>query len=145
MFAEAQTSGLFQMAPWIIAFPLIGMMINIVVGKRLGERFVGAVAASAVGLAFVVAVLQFLALQSDPHGTHVLVAEWIRIGQLDASWTLRIDTLSVTMMMMVTGVSTLIHIYAIGYMHEDVRLQKMGLGLENPLRGGDGSVVVLIA
>ncbi|MBN2554857.1 MAG: NADH-quinone oxidoreductase subunit L [Anaerolineales bacterium] len=123
MFLEAQTNILFELAPWIIAFPLIGMIVNLVFGQRLGERFTGAVASSAVGLAFIVAILQFVALQADPHGAHIRVGAWIAIGQLDASWTVRIDTLSATMMLMVTGVSTLIHIYAIGYMHEDVRLQ----------------------
>jgi len=123
MLMEAQASSFFQIAPWIIAFPLLGLIINILVGRRFGERFVGIVASSAVGLAFIVAVLQFISLQTHPHGISVRVAEWIAIGQLDTSWTLRVDTLSVTMMLMVTGVSTLIHIYAIGYMHEDVRIQ----------------------
>ena len=50
-------------------------------------------------------------------------AEWIHIGSLQLDWTFRVDTLSVTMMLVVSGVGTLIHIYAIGYMHEDVRFK----------------------
>ncbi len=50
-------------------------------------------------------------------------AEWIRIGTLNIPWNFRVDTLSVTMMLVVSGVGTLIHIYAIGYMHEDVRFK----------------------
>jgi NADH-quinone oxidoreductase subunit L len=53
----------------------------------------------------------------------VPVAEWIHIGNLQLDWTFRVDTLSVTMMLVVSGVGTLIHIYAIGYMHEDVRFK----------------------
>jgi NADH-quinone oxidoreductase subunit L len=115
--------GLFAYAPWIIVLPLLGLTINWALGRRFGERAVGAVASGAVAASFVVAVLQFIALQSHPEGANVPVVEWIRIGTLDISWSLKIDTLSVTMMLMVTGVSTLIHIYASGYMHADVRFQ----------------------
>jgi len=113
----------FALAPLIIFLPLAGLLINLALGRRLGERFAGIVASSVVGLGFGVAVLQFLALQAEPEGARVVVAEWIRIGDLAAPWALKIDSLSVTMLLMVTGVSTLIHIYAIGYMHEDVRFQ----------------------
>ncbi len=116
-------AGLFAYAPLIIFLPLLGLLINMVLGRRLGERFVGAVACTAVGLSFAVAVLQFVALSGHPEGVNVMVAEWITIGDLDVAWSLKIDTLSVAMMMMVSGVSTLIHIYAVGYMHEDVRFK----------------------
>ena len=119
----AQAGGLFAYAPLIILFPLLGLLVNLLVGRRLGERFVGLVASGAVVLGFVVAVLQFLALRSAPEGARVVVADWIAIGSLSVPWALKIDSLSVTMMLMVTGVSTLIHIYAVGYMHEDVRFQ----------------------
>jgi len=116
-------AGLFAYAPLIIIFPLLGLLINLAFGRRLGERFVGAVASSSVGLSFVIAVLQFIALSGHPEGVNVMVAEWIKIGNLDVAWSLKIDTLSVVMMLMISGVSTLIHIYAAGYMHEDVRFQ----------------------
>ena len=118
-----QVGGLFSYAPLIIAFPILGLLINIIIGRRLSERLVGTIASSAVGLSFVVAILQFIALQSEPEGARVFVAEWISIGTLQLPWALKIDTLSVAMTLMVTGVSALIHIYAIGYMHEDVRFQ----------------------
>jgi NADH-quinone oxidoreductase subunit L len=119
----AQAEGFFIYAPLIIALPIVGFILNILVGRRAGEKFSSIVASSAVGLAFVVAILQFIALQAHPEGATVHVADWIHIGVLDVSWSLKVDTLSATMMLMVTGVSTLIHIYAAGYMHEDVRFQ----------------------
>jgi NADH-quinone oxidoreductase subunit L len=119
----AHSGGLFSYAPLIIAFPVLGLFINMIFGRRLSERFVGVVASSAVGFSFVIAVLQFIALQSEPEGAQVMIADWITIGSLSIPWALKIDSLAVTMMMMVTGVSTLIHIYAIGYMHDDVRFQ----------------------
>ena len=119
----AQVGGMFVYAPLIVALPVLGLIINLIFGRRLGERFVSVVACSAVGSAFLIAVLQFLALQAHPEGATVHVADWITIGALSVPWSLKVDTLSATMMLMVTGVSTLIHIYAVGYMHEDVRFQ----------------------
>ncbi len=119
----AQAEGLFIYAPLIIALPILGVLLNILFGRRAGERFSSGVASGAVGLAFIIAILQFQALRVYPEGATVFVADWIQIGALDVSWSLKVDTLSTTMMMMVTGVSTLIHIYAAGYMHEDVRFQ----------------------
>lgn len=118
------TSGLFfSLVPWIVYLPVIGFLINLLIGHKLGEKGVGAVAASASGFAFVVALLQLYSLTIFPEGKSVHVAEWIHIGKLAIDWTFRVDTLSVTMMMVVSGVGTLIHIYAIGYMHEDVRFK----------------------
>jgi NADH-quinone oxidoreductase subunit L len=124
LLSEAvQGGGLFSYAPWIIGFPILGLLINLIIGRRLSEKSVGTIASSAIALSFVVAVIQFIALQAEPEGMRVFVADWITIGDLNLPWALKIDTLSIAMTMMVTGVSTLIHIYAIGYMHEDVRFQ----------------------
>jgi NADH-quinone oxidoreductase subunit L len=114
---------LFSLAPLVILFPLLGLLINLAFGRRQREAVVGSIASGAVGLAFVISIIQFIALKSHPAGQTIQLLEWIRIGSLDIPWALKVDSLSVTMMLMVTGVSTLIHIYAIGYMHEDVRFQ----------------------
>ncbi|MCH7609969.1 MAG: NADH-quinone oxidoreductase subunit L [Chloroflexi bacterium] len=114
---------LFSLAPLVILFPLLGFVFNLVAGRRISERGAGIVASAAVGLAFVIAILQFVALGLDPAGATIHIAEWIAIGELEVDWALQIDTLSVTMLLMVTGVGGLIHIYAIGYMHDDVRFQ----------------------
>ncbi len=123
-FSETSTSGLFfNLVPWIVFAPVVGLLINLIIGSKLGEKGVGAIASLASGSAFVVAILQIISLNAHPEGAVVKVAEWIHIGNLAIDWTFRIDTLSVTMMMVVSGVGTLIHIYAIGYMHEDVRFK----------------------
>jgi len=124
-FSEITTTGpdFFFLVPWIVFFPIIGLLINIIFGGRFSEKGIGTVAASASGLAFVVAVLQAISLTSHPEGMTVPLADWITIGELNLRWAFRVDTLSVTMMLVVSGVGTLIHIYAIGYMHEDVRFK----------------------
>jgi NADH-quinone oxidoreductase subunit L len=114
----------FTLVPWIVFFPVIGLLINIIFGGRLGEKSIGGIASTASGLAFVVAVLQVVSLASHPEGATVPLADWITSGDLHLRWAFRVDTLSVTMMMVVSGVGTLIHIYAIGYMHEDVRFKE---------------------
>ncbi|MFN3742089.1 MAG: NADH-quinone oxidoreductase subunit L [Anaerolineales bacterium] len=123
LFVEAMPAGFFYLAPWVVFFPLLGLAINLIIGKYLPERVIGWVASLASGAAFVVSVLLALSLGTHPEGTRVFLAEWIHIGNLQLDWAFRVDTLSVTMMLVVSGVGTLIHIYAIGYMHEDVRFK----------------------
>lgn len=125
LLSEVVTSGpeFFFLAPWLVFFPVIGLLINIIFGSRFSEKVIGSVASIASGLTFVVAVLLAISLQTHHEGATVLLAEWIAIGDLQLDWAFRVDTLSTTMMMVVGGVGTLIHIYAIGYMHEDVRFK----------------------
>jgi NADH-quinone oxidoreductase subunit L len=117
----APTVGFFRLVPLVVFFPLLGMLINIAVGRRLSENLVGAIASVAAGLAFVVSVLLAVSLVQHPQGTVVPFLDWITVGELQARWAFQVDTLSVTMMLVVSGVGTLIHIYAIGYMKHDVR------------------------
>jgi NADH-quinone oxidoreductase subunit L len=112
---------IMNLAPWVVFLPVIGLVINLLVGKRFGEVFSGVVASLATGLAFVVSILLASALASQPGGATVSLGEWISIGSLNIQWSFRVDTLSVLMMLVVSGVGLLIHIYSIGYMHNDVR------------------------
>ncbi len=127
MHSDMVSTGFFYLAPWVVFFPLIGWLINLILGGRLmrrpgGEAAVGWIASLASGAAFVVSILLAYSLALN-HGHTVIVplARWIQVGDLQIDWAFRVDTLSVTMMLVVAGVGTLIHIYAIGYMHEDVR------------------------
>jgi NADH-quinone oxidoreductase subunit L len=123
--SETISSGFFYLAPWLVFAPLIGLLINLIFGRRFSEKTVGVVASLASGAAFVVSVLLAYSVSIN-HGEMVSVplAQWIHIGTLNLDWTFRVDSLSTTMMLVVSAVGTLIHIYAIGYMHEDVRFKK---------------------
>jgi len=118
---EATMGGFFYLVPFVVFFPLIGLLINMLFGGKLGEKAIGAIACLASGLSFVIAVLLGIALIGSPEGLVVPYLDWITLGNLQLDWAFRVDTLSVTMMLVVGGVGTLIHIYAVGYMHEDVR------------------------
>ncbi len=113
----------FYLAPWIVFFPVIGLLVNIIFGGRFSEKVIGMAASLASGLAFVVSVLLAYSLTQHPEAVRWTIGEWIHIGTLQLDWTFRVDTLSTTMMLVVSGVGTLIHIYAIGYMREDVRFK----------------------
>ena len=111
---------MFNLIYLIIVFSLLGLLTNILVGRYLGEQWAGIVASLASGGAFVIAVLMAIALiGNDFQAAIVGQTTWMQVGELEITWAFQIDTLSVTMMLLVTGVGTLIHIYAIGYMHGD--------------------------
>jgi NADH-quinone oxidoreductase subunit L len=117
-----------NLAPYIILLPLIGSILLLLAGKRLG-RYSGPVASAAIGLSFIAGVIQFLRVLgvSGGHGEENVRAatyhwfEWIVVGGFRASADLLVDQLSMVMVLVVTGVGTLIHIYSIGYMHGDPR------------------------
>ena len=129
LFIETTSSGFFFLAPWIVFFPLLGLLTNLIFGgwfmkQPWGEKAIGWIASAASGAAFVASVLLAYSLSLN-HGEVMrwTLGQWIHIGELELDWTFRVDTLSTTMMLVVSGVGTLIHIYAIGYMHEDVRFK----------------------
>jgi NADH-quinone oxidoreductase subunit L len=129
VLSEVTTSGFLFLAPWLVFAPLAGLLINIIFGgwfmkRPWGEAAIGTVASLASGAAFVVSVLLAVTVSGSPEGAlRWRLAEWISIGNLSLDWTFRVDSLSTTMMLVVSGVGTLIHIYAIGYMREDVRFK----------------------
>ncbi|MBN1963694.1 MAG: hypothetical protein JW910_03540, partial [Anaerolineae bacterium] len=114
-----------QLVPLVVFIPLAGLLINLLLGRYLGERGVGLVGVGAALLAFGVAVLQWIALSRTGYFPAVvevpLIPNWINIpaAAVDIAWQFRVDTLSVTMMLVVSGIGSLIHIYATGYMHGD--------------------------
>ena len=100
--------------------PLIGSLISGLFGRQLGDRgaqtvsvlfmLVAALAGVAAGLRLLTGLVP---------GSEVMVGNWLHVGGFQADWSLRYDALAAVMVMMVTVVSTLIHIYSIGYMHGD--------------------------
>lgn len=114
------TTQFFNLAPWVVFVPLIGLVINLLVSGRWGEKFAGILASLASGISLVISILLAVALGNHPEAVTVSLGNWISIGNLSVNWGFRVDTLSVVMMLVVSSVGTLIHIYSIGYMHNDV-------------------------
>ncbi len=104
---------------WLIpTFPLIGFLINGLFGKKLPKHVVGIIGSVAVGLSFLLTVAIFLEFLKLPHGSAVQKVSftWISAGNFSVDAAFLIDPLSLVMLLVVSGVSTLIHIYSIGYM-----------------------------
>ena len=110
---------------WIIPLlPLAGFAINGLFGRRLSNRVVSAIAVLTVLMAFVkvlVTLMDVGAFSGGLEETHVEhYFTWIQSGALNIGVDFAIDRLSAVMLLIVTGIGTLIHIYAVGYMaHED--------------------------
>ncbi len=103
----------------IVLLPLIGFVINGLFGKRLPKALVGGLATLVVFAAFLISVSIFIGFPAN--GTPVIVKafEWFTIGGIQVNFGFQIDQLSLMMMMIVTGIGSLIHLYSIGYMSHD--------------------------
>jgi NADH-quinone oxidoreductase subunit L len=125
----AETTYLNPLA--IIALPLIGSLVLLFWGKRFGRK-AGWLASGAVGAAFLWGLIVFFQLLAAEggHGEENARAqvfhifEWIGAGSLDVGFDLLVDQLSMIMVLVVTGVGTLIHLYSISYMAEDPRYHR---------------------
>ena len=106
---------------WLVPLcPLAGAVLNGFFGRRYRHETVGQIAIAAVGLSFLFSLATAIALISRPEPLHhVTYFTWIASGAYSASVGLLIDGLSCTMMLVVSGVGLLVHIYSTGYMHDD--------------------------
>ncbi|AZO62390.1 MAG: NADH-quinone oxidoreductase subunit L [Mesorhizobium sp.] len=104
----------------IVFLPLLGFLIVGLFGNSLGAKASEYITS---GFLVIAAVLSWIAFFTVGFGHGevftVPVLRWIQAGGLDVAWALRIDTLTVVMLVVVNTVSALVHIYSIGYMHHD--------------------------
>jgi NADH-quinone oxidoreductase subunit L len=115
-----------SLVPLVPAIPLGVAAVLLLTGGRWRGRTPGWLASGAVGAGFVVALLVFFDLVSKPAGmrnpgAHPELFDWISSGVFHVNVALRVDPLSMVMAMTVTGVGTMIHVYAIDYMNGDPR------------------------
>jgi NADH-quinone oxidoreductase subunit L len=100
--------------------PFVGFVINALLGRRLPKAISGGVACLAMIASFVVALLSALsAAGAADHAIQQTVFHWIPSGDLQIPFALRVDPLSSLMILVVTGIGSLIHIYSTAYMHEE--------------------------
>ena len=101
----------------IPVFPLIAVLVNGLVGHRYSHDLAGRIALGSVGLSFLCALNVFVGVMSDPTPREVIAYSWIFGGDLNINLGFLIDPLTAIMLMVVTGVGFLIHVYSVGYMH----------------------------
>ncbi|MEO8163424.1 MAG: NADH-quinone oxidoreductase subunit L, partial [Ilumatobacteraceae bacterium] len=118
---------------WLVpAFPLLGAVLMLLFGRHIGDPRCGWLAALMPTASFVVVVGVFADLLNKSVGErdHVVnLFSWIPVGSLHVEMAIVADPLSITMALFVTGIGSLIHFYAIGYMHGDTKFSKFFLYL----------------
>ena len=120
-------TGLLGASVLLIALPLAGAVV-LLIGGRLLDRVGHLIGCATVLASFVIGVLIFLRLIGEPSGPDqvhtVPVYTWMQSGNLTIDFGLLIDPLSITFVLLITGVGSLIHIYSIGYMSHDADRRK---------------------
>ncbi len=103
----------------IILLPLAGFLINGLFGKNLPKILVGSLATLVVFASFSIALYLFSQFDSESQPIIVKAFEWFRVNGMQVNFGFQIDQLSLMMIMIITGIGTLIHLYSIGYMSHD--------------------------
>ena len=112
----------FNLIGFVLLFPLAGTVINGLLGKKLNKSIVGLVGCTAIGLSFIVSFFIFLDMLKLAPEHRVFEKDyftWIGSGALEAVAGLQLDPLSVIMILVISGVGFIIHVYSLGYMHDD--------------------------
>ena len=110
-------------AAGIVFFPLLGAILAGLFGRIIGDRLAQLVTCGGMVLSALCAWIVLFSVVGT-EGYKVDVLTWIHVGTFEVDWTLRIDPLSAIMMFVVSTVSTLIHIYSIGYMAHDPHIPR---------------------
>ncbi|WP_150524851.1 NADH-quinone oxidoreductase subunit L [Roseibium sediminis] len=104
----------------ILFLPLIGFLIAGLFGRQIGAKASEYITS---GLVIVAAILSWVAFFKVGYGEtglyQIEIMRWLSAGTLDVTWGIRVDTLTVVMLVVVNSVSALVHVYSIGYMHHD--------------------------
>ncbi|MGZ8518789.1 MAG: NADH-quinone oxidoreductase subunit L [Candidatus Binatia bacterium] len=103
---------------WIPLIPLLGSVINLFFGRAMGNQRAGALASAAVGASFALAFYIFWQLPATGIFRD-LVYTWIQSGSFQVNFAFQVDALTAVMLLVVTGIGLLIHIYSLGYMGHD--------------------------
>ena len=103
----------------LVFAPLVGFLIAGIFGRQIGARASEIVTTALLFLSAALAWVAFFKVGYGHQSTHVEIANWITSGDLKVNWAFRIDTLTAVMLVVVCSVSALVHLYSIGYMHED--------------------------
>jgi len=111
-------------------FPALGVLLNLIFSRRMSEAAVGIMACASVGASFlsaVVAVFGLSQMEAGHRAVETILYQWIGSGKFSADVGFLLDPLSSVMILVVTGVAFLIHVYSIGYMHGDPGVRRFFL------------------
>ena len=103
----------------IVFLPLIGAIISVFFGNKFGSKYSELLTSILVGISAILSLIVFFNVIYHNYESNIIVAKWIYSGNLQVNWSIKIDALSSVMLVVVTLVSSLVHIYSIGYMSHD--------------------------
>ncbi len=103
----------------IIFLPLLAALISGFFGKIVGNKASQVITSLFVSLSALLSIYIFYDVITNNYSNNVLIFKWINSGTLDVNWSIKIDQLSAVMLVVVTLVSAIVHIYSIGYMSHD--------------------------
>ena len=103
----------------IIALPLLASIISGGFGKLIGDRNSEIITSFLVTISAIFSCIVLYDVIFNEYQDNIVIAKWISSGSLDVNWSMKIDPLSAVMLVVVTSVSSLVHIYSIGYMSHD--------------------------
>ena len=103
----------------LLFLPLIASITSGFLGKFLGDRNSEIITSVFVSISAILSLVLFYSVIVNGYESNVVVAKWINSGTLDVNWSIKVDALSSLMLVVVTLVSALVHIYSIGYMSHD--------------------------
>ena len=103
----------------ILALPLIASIISGFFGKYIGDRNSEIFTSLLVSIAAIISSIVLYNVIINQYEDNLIIFTWISSGTLDVNWSMKIDPLSSIMLVVVTSVSALVHIYSIGYMSND--------------------------
>jgi NADH-quinone oxidoreductase subunit L len=118
MVASNPNIAAYELLRWIPLIPLLACLINIFFGRALGKQSAGALASAAVGASFALALYVFWQLPAAGIFRDS-VYTWFESGSFQISVGFQVDALAAVMLLIVTGIGFLIHIYSLGYMAHD--------------------------
>ena len=103
----------------ILFLPLVASIISGFFGKYIGDRNSELVTSTLVSISAFLSIFVLYQVIFNQYEENIVIATWINSGSLDVNWSMLIDPLSAIMLVVVTSVSSLVHIYSIGYMSHD--------------------------
>ena len=103
----------------ILFLPLIASIISGFFGRYIGDRNSEIVTSALVSISAIFSIIVLYQVIVNQYEENIVIATWINSGSLDVNWSMLIDPLSAVMLVVVTSVSALVHIYSIGYMSHD--------------------------
>ena len=103
----------------ILFLPLIASIISGFFGRYIGDRNSEIVTSALVSISAILSIIVLYQVIVNQYEENIVIATWINSGSLDVNWSMLIDPLSAVMLVVVTSVSALVHIYSIGYMSHD--------------------------